>query len=84
MNEPDIGQAEQRLAAVPDEERRDTFRQIPWSLHSAAADAPLSILYPSVIHMVRNHSTNRQRSGEGSHEGVMSLGELAIVGCKFL
>jgi len=32
MNEPDIGQEEQCLAAVPDEERRDTFREIPWSL----------------------------------------------------
>jgi len=32
MNEPDIGQAEQRLAAVPDKECGDTFRQIPWSL----------------------------------------------------
>jgi len=32
MNKPDTGQEEQRLAVVPDEERRDTFRQIPWSL----------------------------------------------------
>jgi len=32
MNKPDTGQEEQRLTVVPDEERRDTFRQIPWSL----------------------------------------------------
>jgi membrane protease YdiL (CAAX protease family) len=49
MNDPDIRQAEQCPAAVQEEERRDTFRQIPWSLKDCCvALGGIAIIYAAL------------------------------------
>ncbi len=52
MNEPDIGQAELHLAAIPDEERRDTFRQIPWSLRDCCIGLGVIAIFRVVFYVL--------------------------------
>jgi len=52
MNEPDIGQAELHLAAIPDEERRDTFRQIPWSLKDCCIGLGVIAIFRVVFYVL--------------------------------
>ncbi|HUT45572.1 MAG TPA: CPBP family intramembrane glutamic endopeptidase [Sedimentisphaerales bacterium] len=52
MNEPDIEQVEQHLAAVPDEERRDTFRQIPWSLKDCCIALGVIAIFRVAFHVL--------------------------------
>lgn len=52
MNEPDIGQAEQHLTAVPDEERQDTFRQIPWSLKDCCIALGVIAIFRVAFHVL--------------------------------
>lgn len=52
MNEPDIGQVERCLTAAPDEERRDTFRHIPWSLKDCCIALGVIAIFRVVFHVL--------------------------------
>ena len=52
MNELDIGQAEQRLTVVSDRERRDTFRQIAWSLKDCCIALGVIAIFRVAFHVL--------------------------------